>query len=147
MCTCTHTHTHTYTQVRTHIYIHTQAYTNMQAHNIIFLHFLFFTAGPDSITFSPPSPVSVTTGDNTTVTCSARCVPQCYFNWTHEHRKLSSGSTLKLADVSEIEAGNYTCTATNPASSQSKSNILTVLVNGEYKLNLIFISLSNSCIQ
>ncbi|XP_041347221.1 uncharacterized protein LOC121367142 [Gigantopelta aegis] len=52
--------------------------------------------GPDSVTFSPPSPGPVAEGDGLTVMCAASCNPPCSYSWTLRNQQISPTAQLKL---------------------------------------------------
>ncbi|XP_041378983.1 hemicentin-1-like [Gigantopelta aegis] len=78
-------------------------------------------SGPDSVTFSPPSPGDVTEGEDLTVNCSADCNPPCGYSWTLGTQQLSSSSLLTLTNINRTQAGVYMCTASNTFIPKSKS--------------------------
>ncbi|XP_052254226.1 hemicentin-2-like isoform X1 [Dreissena polymorpha] len=82
--------------------------------------------GPEFVKLSP-SNTSYTLDENqrlNDITCSATCSPvQCTYEW----RKfgggaVSSSGVLSLGTLERGEAGNYTCTASNPGSAATASS-------------------------
>ncbi|XP_041372794.1 hemicentin-1-like [Gigantopelta aegis] len=84
------------------------------------------SSGPDSVTFRQPSPGSVAEGGSLTVMSAASCTPPCSYSWT---QRVSPTSQLTLTNINRSQTGNvYTCTATNPFLSTSKTKHFTLTV-------------------
>ncbi|XP_041372805.1 synaptogenesis protein syg-2-like [Gigantopelta aegis] len=85
--------------------------------------------GPDSVTLSTPSPVSVAEGDSLTAMCAASCNPPCSYSWTLRNQQISQTSRLKLTNINRSQTGSvYMCTATNSAIPKSKTKQFTLTV-------------------
>ncbi|XP_041373844.1 pregnancy-specific beta-1-glycoprotein 3-like [Gigantopelta aegis] len=85
--------------------------------------------GPDSVTFIPPLPGSITEGQSLTVTCAASCNPPCSYSWTLGNQHISSTSQLTLTNINRSQTGNvYTCNVTNSLIPKSKTKQFTLTV-------------------
>ncbi|XP_076438582.1 hemicentin-2-like [Babylonia areolata] len=75
------------------------------------------------ITITPPqSVVPIKEGNSVVLTCSAECSPSCTLAWRKGTQELTSnGGILTLNDVSRDQDGSYTCEATNPVATATKS--------------------------
>ncbi|XP_041379031.1 carcinoembryonic antigen-related cell adhesion molecule 1-like [Gigantopelta aegis] len=100
---------------------------------------LQISSGPDSITFSPPSPGPVAEGESLTVMCAASCNPPCSYSWTLRNQPISSTSQLTLASINRSQTESvYTCNATNSFLSKSETEQFTLTVNlFHFQSNLI----------
>lgn len=85
-------------------------------------------------------------GENVTLSCTANASPDFEakngdFVWTHNTDYISSGSVLVLENINHSASGTYQCTATNMASAQSSSVILSV--SCEYLFTLFFFGMDS----
>ena len=72
-----------------------------------------------AITISP-SNTTVSTGDNSTLTCSALGGPNNMFAWLHEGMEINeTTTTLTITGITVDEGGDYMCIVTNAAGSGS----------------------------
>ncbi|KAK7495372.1 hypothetical protein BaRGS_00013311 [Batillaria attramentaria] len=72
--------------------------------------------GPSSsITLQPPDTnYDLSSGDDLSITCSAVCDPACTFRWEDSSGiTVPGGATLQLTDVTNSDAGTYSCVADN----------------------------------
>lgn len=68
--------------------------------------------GPDNMEITQ-SPVTITNGENLTLTCSAQSVPIPVYEWFNGAERLSTGPVFTISPVSMEHAVNYTCRAYN----------------------------------
>ncbi|GFR99302.1 hemicentin 2 [Elysia marginata] len=75
-------------------------------------------SGPQSLTITPQSPISLEEGNDFVVTCSASCSPVCTYTWRKGSRLIvTQNGMLQLKDVTRSDAGEYTCEAKNSVNS------------------------------
>uniref|UniRef100_A0A3Q3GL23 Ig-like domain-containing protein n=1 Tax=Labrus bergylta TaxID=56723 RepID=A0A3Q3GL23_9LABR len=102
-----------------------------------FIHVCFWSAVPPGVDHvEPVEPVTVVQGSLVTLTCEARGVPPPTLTWLKDGQPLSlhrnllldgQETRLQLPDVAPLDAGLYSCVASNQAGSSTKSFNLTVL--------------------
>lgn len=86
----------------------------------------------------PVEPVTIVQGSLVTLSCEARGVPPPTLTWLKDGQPLSlhrnmlldgQETRLQLPDVAPLDAGLYSCVASNQAGSSTKTFNLTVLGN------------------
>lgn len=95
-----------------------------------------FTDGPDIVMLSPSND-SYTIEEHSNlseVTCSAKCVPACSLSWIGpDGQNVSSGEeVLSLLNISRKQSGNYTCSAVNTVTLQTKNATFNIDVTCKY---------------
>ncbi|XP_032871963.1 carcinoembryonic antigen-related cell adhesion molecule 5-like [Amblyraja radiata] len=83
--------------------------------------------GPDNMKITPQSPVTITNGENLTLTCSAQSMPSPVYEWFNGAEMMGTGPVFTIPSVSMEHGMNYTCHANNARTGRNIS--LTVNVN------------------
>ncbi|XP_071173994.1 matrix-remodeling-associated protein 5-like isoform X3 [Mytilus edulis] len=67
------------------------------------------------VTVSPALSVLTTTENATlqSITCTAKCWPECSFKWTGPNNFIYNGTQLRLSNIQKKSSGQYQCQATN----------------------------------
>ncbi|GFN86122.1 hemicentin-2, partial [Plakobranchus ocellatus] len=76
------------------------------------------SGGGATVQFEPPeTSIVVSEGQPYSVSCEARCAPECQVNWTREGRPVikSNGNILQFGAVERSDKGVYSCRANNSA--------------------------------
>ncbi|XP_055521761.1 carcinoembryonic antigen-related cell adhesion molecule 5-like isoform X2 [Leucoraja erinacea] len=93
--------------------------------------YLVVLYGPDNMEITPQSPVTITNGENLTLTCSAQSVPSPVYEWFNGAERLSTGPVFTIPSVRMEHAGKYTCHANNARTGINISLTVNVDVQSE----------------
>ena len=101
---------------------------------------VFWCATAPNITVQPPSVVSVQSGKNLVLNCSAQSTVSVSYHWRRDGAPIpnSESSTLLIPNMQRVDSGNYTCVASNPVAEIHSLNASVVV----YELPLFYLELS-----
>ena len=86
----------------------------------------FILDAPQQVTVNP-NPAVVELGQSLTLTCQADGFPKPSYSWTFNGGAIGdSQNTLQLASAQVLNAGNYTCVATNTFGSAQETRLVNV---------------------
>ena len=84
----------------------------------------FWCSAPPNITAQPPSTVSVPSGENLVLNCSAESTVPISYHWRKDGTPIpnTGSSTLLIPNMQRADSGNYTCHASNPVATTDSLN-------------------------
>ena len=84
----------------------------------------FWCSTRPNITAQPPSTVSVQSGENLVLNCSAESTVPISYHWRKDGTPIpnTGSSTLLIPNMQRADSGNYTCHATNPVATTDSLN-------------------------
>ena len=102
---------------------------------------VFWCATPPNITVQPPSTVSVQSGKNLVLNCSAESTVSISYHWRRDGAPIpnSESSTLLIQNMQRVDSGNYTCVASNPVAVVSSLNASVIV----YELPVFYLEPSS----
>ena len=102
---------------------------------------VFWCATPPNITVQPPSIVSVQSGKNLVLNCSAQSTVSISYHWRRDGAPIpnSESSTLLIPNMQRVDSGNYTCVASNPVAEIRSLNASVVV----YELPVFYLEPSS----
>ena len=72
-------------------------------------------------------------GDDLQLNCLSEGGPQLEYSWSSPNSSYTTTNNLTISNVTTLDGGNYTCTVTNDAGSNSK----TVTIYGELQKSFL----------
>ena len=102
---------------------------------------VFWCATPPNITVQPPSTVSVQSGENLVLNCSAESTISISYHWRRDGAPIpnSESSTLLIQNMRRVDSGNYTCVASNPVAVVTSLNASVIV----YELPVFYLEPSS----
>ena len=88
--------------------------------------FRFLSDAPKQVTLTP-DPAIVSLAQSITLTCQADGFPKPSYSWKFNGNAIGDlRNTLQLANAQVLDAGNYTCVATNGFGSAEETRVVNV---------------------
>ena len=102
---------------------------------------VFWCATPPNITVQPPSTVSVQSGKNLLLNCSAESTVSISYHWRRDRAPIpnADSSTLLILNMQRVDSGNYTCIASNPVAVVTSLNVSVIV----YELPVFYLEPSS----
>lgn len=93
-----------------------------------------------NVTVSPALSVLTTTENATlqSITCTAKCWPECSFKWTGPNNFIYNGTQLRLSNIQKKSSGQYQCQATNVVGT-NYSNFFAIRVQRKFLAPTFFL--------
>ena len=83
-----------------------------------------FTVSPEGGVAVSPIDIISSLGDSVTLVCTAKGGPNNSFVWERDGKIIANDSIVHLVSINASDGGNYTCTVSNAAGTDSTSTIL-----------------------
>ena len=101
----------------------------------------FWCSTPPNITAQPPSTVSVQSGENLVLNCSAESTVPITYQWRKDGTPIpnTGSSTLLIPNMQRADSGNYTCHASNPVATTDSLNTSVIV----YELPMFYLEPSS----